>query len=41
MQIEVLETGEILEGMIGDMTAEEKEILLSGCLINYNRKLLN
>ncbi len=30
----------IIRGNIGEMTKEEKEILLSGCLINYNKALL-
>ncbi len=29
------------EMTLGDMTDEEREIILSGCLINYNRKKLN
>ncbi|MCR5399626.1 MAG: hydratase [Lachnospiraceae bacterium] len=29
------------EMTVGDMTDEEREIILDGCLINYNRKLLN
>ena len=39
VKIEVLDTQEVIEGTIGEMTAEEKEILSCGCLINYNRKL--
>lgn len=30
----------LIKGTIGEMTKEEKEILLSGCLINYNKALL-
>ena len=40
IDIEILGTGETITGNIGEMTAEEKEILQSGCLINYNQKLL-
>lgn len=38
--IEILDSGESIKGTIGDMTEKEKAILLSGCLINYNRKQL-
>ena len=30
----------VITGNIGELTAREKEILLEGCLINYNRKQL-
>ena len=39
VKIEVLGSQKVIEGNIGEMTAEEKEILSCGCLINYNRKL--
>lgn len=42
IKIEILnEEEKHIIGNIGEMTSDEKTILSSGCLINYNRKLLN
>ncbi len=40
IEIEILGTDNCIQGNIGTLTSEEKQIMLEGCLINYNKKLL-
>ena len=40
IEIEILGINKFIKGNIGKLTSEEKQIMLEGCLINYNKQLL-
>ncbi|ONI41881.1 hydratase [Candidatus Epulonipiscium fishelsonii] len=41
IEIQNLTSGKTISGNIGNMNEKEKQILIEGCLINYNKSMLN